>query len=206
MDQSLTLSTLGIPIAFLILGIIVLWFLIGSKGWWWMKMGVISVVLYFCVALWYSLGSYLGWPSHSELPPKFIVHWVFIDEPSKKTDYPGAIYIWIKELETEKNNPYFSILAYKGDTNDPRIYSLPYSKKLHGRMQQVLQQLRKGAVIIGGKKAKGKGKGKGKGIGIGADEAEKGEGNGSFSFSHSDEFYFHELPPPKIPYKMRNPH
>lgn len=203
MDQSLTLSTLGIPMAFLILGIIVLWFLIGSKGWWWVKMGVISAALYFGVALWYSLGSYLGWPSHGELPPKFLVYWAFVDEPSKKTDNSGAIYLWIKELESEENNSYLSVLAYNGRKDDPRIYTLPYSKKLHGQMQQMLKQLKGGAVIIGGKNpAKGK-LGKGKGFGLEGDE--KGDGNGSFSFSHSDKLYFHELPPPKIPYKMRKP-
>jgi len=211
MDQSLTTATLAIPMAFIILCVVSLWLVIWSKGWWGLKMAVIAGALYFSLAVMYSIGTYLGWPSPDPLPPLFVVHWAYVQEPSKVTNDPGGIYFMLRELEHNEDSVYFKHLAYKGNKNEPRIYSMPYSKEDQKLVQQMQDGLKKGKVFIGGKNSKkgkgGNGEGEGgQGQGQGGIGIMKGAGDGErggFSFSHSKETIFHELPPSVVPEKIK---
>jgi hypothetical protein len=78
------IQIIGIPLTFLVLFSIVLWFIILGKGKWWLKAIIVPVVLYFSLVIWFSLGGLSGWASASHLPKKFILHWSIIKEPSKK--------------------------------------------------------------------------------------------------------------------------
>jgi hypothetical protein len=190
----MNINTLGIPLTFVILVAVILWFIIWGKGHWLLKAVVVAVSLYFGIATWQSLNGLLGWPApeSESLPDKFAVHWVVIKEPSKKTADPGAIFIWVSGPVKES--------LFAPDFKEPRAYKLPYSKEMHQRAEGALSLIRKGEKVIG---MRGKGKGKGwgqKGKGKGEGEGEKGAWG--MSRKHIPDIVFHKLPPPKFPPKM----
>lgn len=211
------LHAIGIPLTFLILASLGLWFVILGKGYWWAKLGFITIVLYFSLALWNSLSSLSGWATDTKLPPKFVVHWTLVSEPSKiNPKEVGGIFFWATEIN-EENMPkkeeinYFlqPFAAKKADT-EPRVYRLPYSEKLHKDLQSVMQKIRQGKTVVGkgktpgeaGEEGEGKGKGKGKGQGNGQGNGKgKGKNGRGGSMSQEQEFMFYDLPPFKMPEK-----
>ena len=54
-------ETIGISIAFIILIVVMLWFVIGGKGKWWMKVPVIGFGLYISITMWFAMNGLLGW-------------------------------------------------------------------------------------------------------------------------------------------------
>lgn len=200
--ENLDPSALAIPTGFVILAAILLWFIIGSKGYWWLKFITIAFVMYFGIALWYSIDSYLGWPSRDDMPPKYMIYWAHIQEPDKKSDDDGAIFFWVRELETSEQTAYLHVLDYQANKKDPRVYRIPYSREAHKQVQQMIDGIKKGKNYIGGKNAPG-GDGDGEqGAKSGNKSGKKGT-KGAFSFSYrSKDMYIYPLPPPKIPEKI----
>ena len=94
-----------IPLVFFSLFILILWFIIGSRGHWALKAVVIAMTLHFCISIGLSLEGFAGWPSADGLPDKFIVHWIVVEEPDKKTKAPGSIYIWATDLSRDHETP-----------------------------------------------------------------------------------------------------
>lgn len=175
------------PIGFLILAIIFLWFFIYTKGKWAIKVALILLGGFYSLVVFDSLGTYAGWATPEELPDEFQVHWIVVNEPNKKTGDKGSIYIWIGGAKSSEN-----VLGYKSSVNEPRSYKIPYSLEAHKKAEAALTSLRKGKTVIG-KKGKG---GKGRNDGDGEDK----EGNTN-SFSSGQEFEFHELLPSIMPDK-----
>jgi hypothetical protein len=207
------MNTIGIPIAFILLSSVLLWFVIGSKGNWFIKACAIALTLSFSLVLWNSLTSLEGWPAEQQLPEKFVLHWAVIREGSKENKEDGQIYLWIKNLkETGKD---FSLISNKDMENDPRVYKIPYSRKTHEQLQKALEGIKKGKTFIGenkngqignADKGQGQGKGKdagskGKGKGMPGKDGRSGKG-GDFSFSQEQDLVFYELPPAIIPRKI----
>lgn len=166
---------------FILLGGLILWFVIGTKGYWLLKLILIAMTVCFSLFLSETMENVKGWPTDDELPDSFHVHWIVIKEPSK-TDHnkKGGIYIWVMDLA--------------GDGKQPRAYRIDYSREMHEEAQKALGMIRAGKRVVGGRRGDGKGKGKGRGSG-------EGDGNGGGSFSDSPEIIFHELPPSKLPEK-----
>jgi hypothetical protein len=219
-----------IPIGYILITIVLLWFMIGAKGWWWLKAICIAGALFFGISLEHSIDSYLGWPSGELVPHKFVVHSVVVKEPSKKNpDDKGKVYVWVTKIPTKMDkeddkekefyDEYVSVLEYSRTGRQPRCYELPYSKPLRDAAAAVNKRIAKGAVVIGQRGKNGGmgtpgGKGDGKGDGKGGkggnnkggpgtqSSGKQGEGQGAFSFSQSDQLYFHELPPPRVPEKV----
>ena len=92
-----------IPLVFFSLFILVLWFIIGAKGHWALKAIVIAMTLHFCISIGLSLEGFAGWPSADGLPDKFMVHWIVVEEPDKRTKTGGAIYVWATELGVQQD-------------------------------------------------------------------------------------------------------
>ncbi len=219
----MNLETIAIPIAFLVASALLLWFIIGSRGQWMLKAACIACTMYFGLAVWNSVGSYLGWPTSQEPPSKFQLHWAIVQEPDKQADDPGVVYLWLRKIDQDDNaadeaqelkeESWLSILGYSGNKEQPRCYRLPYTRPLHEQLKQAKRQLAQGKPVIGkfsgkgfdtSKQGKGKGKGKGKGGPPGG--GKPGAGNAhSYGSGHRDsgEFIFYNLPPPKYPDKPR---
>jgi hypothetical protein len=212
-------DAVGLTMMFVIFSTLLLWIVIGAKGWWLLKLPVIAATLYFGIAVWYSVDSYLGWPSTQYPPRQFQLHWALVNEPAKGGNDPGGIYLWLSKMKHEDDKKiektwekWFTWLGYEQDTQSPRVYIVPYSRPLHEQMQKAQEMLKKGRKIIGefvpgepgqvGEEGDGKGKGKG-GKGKGNGKGKEGQGTGYNGDNKGlGDWNFYELPPPKFPEKM----
>ena len=211
-------ETIGISIAFIILIVVMLWFVIGGKGKWWMKVPVIGFGLYISITMWFAMIGLLGWPTPSELPEKFRLHWVVIEEPDKNDPNSGGIYVWAEDITGKGSQkkedptwvdqyvkPYVLPLHGYSDDNGPRVYKLPYSRELHEQSMGIRGFLMKGGVYRGsmrGDGLPGEGNGNGEGNGQGRDGQGEGRPGGrGGSLSQEQVPHFYQLPPPKFPPK-----
>jgi hypothetical protein len=166
---------------------ILLWFIIGSKGKWETKAFVTFAYLYFGLLIWIALESYLGWPSKQDFPNKYVIHWAHVEEPDASNE--GAIYLWLSEIDSNKN---YNFLEYQSKKDEPRIYQIPYSKDLHKKIQNMMENIKKGSVYVGGKKTNKMG------FELNADPMN----NGQFEFDqNSKENFIFNLPPATLPEK-----
>lgn len=188
---------IAIPVGFLILATILLWFFINSKGRLSIKVGLTLLAGYYSLVTWHSLGSYKGWPSDDKMPEEFQLHWIVVKEPNKKTSDPGMIYVWLTTPDTESKN-IFNFLGYKSSDMEPRIFKVPYSIKMHEQAEKARGMLMKGKVVRGKKSGKGGAPGEGP-----IKDGKQGSGNTgrNGSISQEQEYEFHELLPSKLPEK-----
>ena len=216
-------DTIGLTAAFVLCASLLLWIIIGARGWWWIKLPVIALTLYFGLAVWYSVDSYMGWPSKHDPPRRFQVHWVIVDEPVKGSKDPGAIYVMLTQMPHPDDEKielswkrYVTILGYSGRERSPRLYQVPYTRPLHQQMAKIQGMLMKGQVVVGeftpgkgmgqpddgeGKPGEGNGQGKGKGK---DGKAGKGRGYRGDNWGMGD-WKFYQLPPPKHIPKIDGP-
>lgn len=187
------MNSLAIPIAFCLMAVLLLWFIIGSKGNWPTKAFATFFCIYFSVVIWFSLNTYLGWPAKDDLPHKYAVYWAEIEEPNPTSE--GAVYLWVVELESKKTVNLLYSLKYLSKKREPRIYQIPYSRILHKNVQDMVENIKKGSVYIGGENDFSPG-------GTGPNPLRN---KGQFGFSHqSKDQYLYPLPSPKIPEKIIN--
>ena len=208
------IDTFGIPLAFIIITTLILWMIIGSKGWWWLKAIVVTGAVLFSISLWHSLAALQGWPTQEELPPKFEIKWVVVEEPNKKTGFKGAIYVWVRDIAPkDSRSEGLPLLHTKKQSDEPRLHTVPYSREMHEQAEGIKKQIASGKPYYGEMKkgegeGKGKGDGKGKGKGKGG-KGPKGEGEGKGQggdgdLSNEQDPIFHELPPAVLPEKITN--
>ena len=162
---------IGLTASFLLLVALILWFIILSKGKFWViKSIVITIATLFSIVVLLSLKDFIGWPSKSTLPQEFQLHWAIIDEPDKIKNTEGAIYMWVTELDKENKGL-------------PRAYKINYTRKNH-------EEIMKGLISLGdgiqqkGEKVKSK-------ENIDIDE----------DLSNLQEIVIYELPKPLLPEK-----
>ena len=209
---------IGIPLTFLVLFAVVLWFIILGKGKWWLKAAIVPVVLYFSLIIWFSLGQISGWASPNDMPDTFILHWSIVKEPSKKdVNDQGTIFIWATQVDenlqvaNQSLNPLLHPFTPRKNSAEPRSYRLPYDRDMHEKLNALQSMIAKGKTVVGKKNGKGigteeDGQGKGggkdgkgqKGLG-GKGGNQKGSGD---SLSQQQDFMFYELPAPKLPEKI----
>lgn len=200
------MDTFGIPLTFVIVTTLILWAVIGGKGWWWLKAIMIMGTFLFSISLWHSLESLEGWPTEERMPEKFEIKWIVIEEPNMRTGEEGEIFIWSKNMTKEYNSASsIPLLHNKEKSNDPRLHRLPYSREMHKQAQDIQNKIASGEKYYGemkggkmksggkGKEGEGKGKSNGKGNGKGKTGEQEGDGG---SLSQKQDLIFHELPPP----------
>lgn len=198
-------NAVGIPIMFIVIGAIMLWFLLSGKGWWWAKAILVAGCCFFVFLLWHSVSWISGWPCERQLPEKFQIHWLVVKEGSKKGNDDGGIYIWVTELnndylekETKKQewwNLKFVPTKRKGT---PVAHKIPYSKELHKQALKVLKGIRSGRSMVGQR-----GKGDNKGFGKGEKGEMKGKGKGWYRYGkNKNKIMFYQMPNPKMPPKI----
>ena len=198
-----------IPLVFFTLAGLILWFIIGSRGHWLLKASVISITLYLCLSVGASIPNFAGWPSDDRLPDKFLVHWILVNEPDKKTKEDGDIYIWASTLSGPKEQAYgwwkrYLLSFAIQDPDEPRSYRTPYSTEAHKTAGDAVGKIKAGGSVVGRNNGKGGGSGDGEGGkgGKGANgDSGKGQGKGGGSFSRSDDISFHDLPDTVLPDK-----
>lgn len=201
------MDTFGIPLTFIIITALILWAIIGGKGWWWLKAIMVIGTFLFGVVLWHSLETLEGWPTEEPMPEKFEIKWIVVEEPNMKTGEKGEILVWSKNMTEDyktASSP-IPLLHNKEQSDDPRLHRLPYSREMHKQAQDIQKKIAFGGKYYGemkdgkmkgkgeGNGKAGNGKGKGEGQGNGKTGGKKGDGG---SLSQEQDPIFHELPPP----------
>ncbi len=138
----------GITILYVLLMVLLSWSIIGIKGRWITKGLFMAVAIWFSVTLYYSFHNFMGWPTEETINSKYSqLIWFQIKEPSKVTNHPGAIYLWVRELSSKEkpegltlnqlSNP-MTWFTYP-DESVPRAYKIPYSKKKHRELRKAAE-------------------------------------------------------------------
>ncbi|HWG05792.1 MAG TPA: hypothetical protein VG271_12335 [Beijerinckiaceae bacterium] len=86
---------------------------------WWVKAGAIVATTAFAIAAFFATRGLLSYPSPDKLPGRFQLLWARVVEPDPKTSDPGAVFLWVEELDTN-NVP----------DGMPRAFKLVYSRAL----------------------------------------------------------------------------
>lgn len=208
---NMDINAIGIPIMFIVMGAIMLWFLLSGKRLWWLKATFVAVCCFVVFLLWHSVSFLSGWPTERQLSKKFEIHWIVVDEGTKGKDN-GKIFVWATPL----NDDY---TAKKSETTEwwkfrfvpdkrkrtPVAYELPYSRELHEQAMKALEAIRKGRRIVG---ERGEGDGEGGGLGRkGKGKGEKGKGNPDLYHytKNKNKMMFYDFPPAKLPPKPTEP-
>ena len=138
----------GVTILYVLLMILLSWSIIGIKGRWITKGLFIAIAVWFSVTLYYSFHNFMGWPSEETISTQYSqLIWFQIKEPSKVSNHPGAIYLWVREIpDSEKiegltlkqlSNP--MVWFTYPDETVPRAYKIPYTKKAHRKLREAAE-------------------------------------------------------------------
>lgn len=185
----MNLSTLAIPLGFLLLTTLLCWYVIGAAGKWQHKLVAIVFVPLFSLVIWSAIPSYLGWPTDEVIPDKVRLLWVLIQEPDAEEKNAGKIFIWVQPL-AEKPSVFLKWFDYISPMKEPRAYKFRYSRKMHEKLAKAQEGIQQGKVIIIDDATKL--------------EHESGEGEpGQNNYDDLDEqeFDMYELPPASAPRK-----
>ena len=138
----------GVTILYVLLMVLLSWSIIGIKGRWITKGLFMAITIWFSVTLYYSFHNFMGWPTEETISTQYSqLIWFQIKEPSKVTNHPGAIYLWVRELSSKEkpegltlkqmSNP-MTWFTYP-DESVPRAYKIPYSKKKHRELRKAAE-------------------------------------------------------------------
>ncbi|MSO70733.1 MAG: hypothetical protein EXQ88_01755 [Alphaproteobacteria bacterium] len=136
--SQLSFGLLGVVAAYVVVAVALLSLNVGSRWLWWIKAGTIVVTTLFFVQSYAAVSSLVGWPSRDRLPPHFQLHWAKIVEPDEFTSFPGAIYMWVEQLDAN-NVP----------MGTPRNYRLAYSKSLKDQLTKAQDKIKDGKEVAG---------------------------------------------------------
>ena len=126
----MTSSIIALAMAYTTLGVVLLFMGLRSDLRWWIKGVAIVITSAFFVVAFYKTRSLLGWPGTESLPPRFQLLWVRVLEPNRAFQEPGAIFMWVEELD-ENNVP----------SGTPRSYKLKYSAPLADKAEKAKEQI-----------------------------------------------------------------
>jgi len=85
------------------------------------------------IVVFFATQGLLGWSAPVAVPDRFQVLWARIIEPNPVQTEPGAIHLWLEELD-ESNLP----------SGVPRAYLLPYSTELARRVSAAQEEIEAG--------------------------------------------------------------
>src|SRR3981189_2713905 len=129
----MTSTVLAISAAYVVMCVLLLTLGLSSRFAWWVKASVIVVTSLFFVEVFFAPKGLLGWPRAGRLGGRFRLLWGRVVERDLKSSNPGAIYLWIEEVD-ENNVP----------DGVPRSYRLPYSRPLADRTPKARDEITTG--------------------------------------------------------------
>ncbi|MBR0826799.1 hypothetical protein JQ596_14710 [Bradyrhizobium manausense] len=124
---------LGISVAYAIIGALLLLVLVYARLHWSLKAVAVVVTSAFYVISFMEMRGLLGWATTARLPPSFKLLHARIVEPHTLQGEPGAIYLWVEELD-EDNRP----------SAIPRAYRMPYSDALADKTHTAENEIKAG--------------------------------------------------------------
>jgi hypothetical protein len=123
----------AVSIAYVVMAVLLLLMGLTARVAWWLKGLVIVVTSFFFIESFFATKNLLGWPGGGQLPHRFQLLWTRVVEPDPKVSDPGAIYLWVEELD-ENNVP----------SGIPRSYRLKYSPPLADRSNKAKDEIMSG--------------------------------------------------------------
>ena len=138
----------GVTILYVLLMVLLSWSIIGIKGRWITKGLFMAVAIWFSVTLYYSFHNFMGWPTEETINTQHSqLIWFQIKEPSKVSNYPGAIYLWLRAISPPEKLEGLTIKQLSDpmvwfiypDEAAPRAYKIPYSKKRHKKLREAAE-------------------------------------------------------------------
>lgn len=136
-------SILSLALAYVFLLFLVLLAILKSEIGAGLKLVLAALCLGFYLWHYSLLQAYLGWPADDGLPEHFELVSAFTVEPDLKADDPGGIYLWVRDLDS--------------DRLVPRSFRLPYQKQLHQQVNTTMNKQRQGERFVGSPVAGGAG-------------------------------------------------
>lgn len=124
---------LGISVAYAIIGALLLLVLVYARLHWSLKAVAVVVTSAFYVISFTEMRGLLGWATTARLPVTFKLLHARIVEPHTLEGDPGAIYLWVEELD-EDNRP----------SAVPRAYRMPYSDALAEKTHAAENEIKAG--------------------------------------------------------------
>ncbi len=97
------------------------------------KIAMILAASIFYVVVFFATQGLLGWSAPVAVPARFQVLWTRVIEPNPVHNEPGAVHLWLEELD-DANLP----------SGVPRAYLLPYSRDLAQRVSAAQGEIEKG--------------------------------------------------------------
>jgi hypothetical protein len=200
--MGLQTEIIGLSIAYTLLAALLLLIALRASIPWPLKIAVVVVTsAFYCVAFFRTEGL-PGWSAVAPLPPQFQLLWARVVEPNPLDQDPGAVHVWIEELDAA-NLP----------SGQPRAYRLPYTPALARKVEAAREQILKGHPTGGRAVDIGTGKGQAAPEGPanvatlrpsaapGGDPASGGPLDLSFLMGQSGSIEFEPLPGPILPAK-----
>jgi hypothetical protein len=124
---------LAISIAYVVMAVLLLCMGLTSRFAWWIKGVVIVVTSAFFIESLFLAGGFVGLARPRPPPHRFQLLWTRVVEPDPKVADPGAIYLWVEELD-ENNVP----------SGTPRSYKLRYTPPLADRSNKARDEIMSG--------------------------------------------------------------
>jgi hypothetical protein len=161
------------------------------------KVAAIVTASLFYVGVFFATQHLLGWSAPVAVPERFQVLWTRVIEPNPARNNPGAIHLWVEELD-ESNLP----------SGEPRAFRLPYSVELARQVSAAQAEIDEGRPQGGRAQFWGEGSGQKMGaapVNTAAPPGGDPSGGGLFDPSllgaQSKSVTLAPLPKPKLPAK-----
>jgi hypothetical protein len=131
--MSMQTSVLALSLAYVLLSVLLLAVMIRLPVPRLLKIAAIAAASVFYVVVFFATQGLLGWSAPVAVPDRFQVLWTRVLEPNPARGEPGAIHLWLEELD-DANLP----------SGVPRAYLLPYSSQLAQRVSAAQEEIEKG--------------------------------------------------------------
>jgi hypothetical protein len=131
-------TILWVVLAYVAIAVLLLSMSLTSHWRWWIKATAIVVTGGFFIGSYFAVLSVLGWSSPDAPPPRFALLATRVVEPDRISGGPGAIYLWLEELD-DNNIP----------SGRPRGYSLSYTQDFANAVSQAHDLLANGEDVEG---------------------------------------------------------
>lgn len=128
----------GAVALFLVLALLLLSLNLTSLWKWWIKAAAVVVTLGGVIVLYFTMTGLVGWASTGEMPKRFGLIATRIVEPDKLSNLPGAIYLWVEEVDDRQ------IVI-----GPPRAFQVPYKVEIATEVASAQQQIEGGGKVLG---------------------------------------------------------
>lgn len=131
------LGTSGLVAAYVVVAMLLLVLNLNARWSWVVKALAIVAVSALYVVTYYSLPPLLGWPTSQQLPKRFNLLAVYVQEPEKTSGRTGEILLWAADMAAGPRGA------------DPRAYRVPFTPALHQKVEEAGNKIRKGLPQLG---------------------------------------------------------